>query len=129
MKNLYKRLNIPERATRQQIEFAIQHCEKELLAEDAKAVLLNTARRRVYDRNLQSLSLLASLRRELGILNAPFWDEREFGDFYDDPLAEDTRSQKALSGFNALLFENAAFRFGVIFASLVLFYMLVYFIR
>jgi hypothetical protein len=86
MKDLYKRLNVPESATEAQIRQRLPGANAEVRAA-AETILLEPRRRRVYDRNRQLLVTIAQLRFELGLNYTRFWSRREFKDFWQAPAA------------------------------------------
>lgn len=85
MKDLYKRLNVPEGATEAQIRQRLPAASAEVRAA-AEMILLEPRRRRVYDRNRQLLVTIAQLRFELGLNFTRFWSRREFKDFWRTPV-------------------------------------------
>ncbi|HEY2587881.1 MAG TPA: hypothetical protein VGI81_19210 [Tepidisphaeraceae bacterium] len=84
MKDLYKRLNVPEGATEEQIRQRLPAASVDLRAA-SEMILLEPRRRRVYDRNRQLLVAIAQLRTELGLTYTRFWSRREFKDFWPKP--------------------------------------------
>ena len=84
MKDLYKRLNVPDGATDEQIRRRLPAATAELRAA-ADTILLEPRRRRVYDRNRQLLVTIGRLRFDLGLNYTGFWSRRQFKDFWRAP--------------------------------------------
>lgn len=84
MKDLYKRLNLPEGASEDRIRNSLIRATPELRS-SAELILLDSRRRRVYDRNRELLLTIAQLRFDLGLSYTPFWSRRQFKDFWRVP--------------------------------------------
>ena len=84
MIDFYKRLNLSQGATDQQIRAAVGGAEPDVRA-GAEAILLEPRRRRVYDRNRELLLTIAQLRFDLGLNYTRFWSRRQFKDFWKVP--------------------------------------------
>lgn len=89
MKDLYKRLNVPDGATDEQIRRRLPTATAELRAA-ADTILLEPRRRRVYDRNRQLLVTIGQLRFDLGLNYTGFWSRRQFKDFWRAPAVFST---------------------------------------
>lgn len=96
MKDLYKRLNVPETATAEQIRQRLPAARADVRAA-AEAILLDPRRRPVYDRNRQLLVTIAQIRFELGLNYTRFWSRREFKDFWRAPAAASVFSAASIS--------------------------------
>lgn len=84
MKNLYKRLNIDETATEQQVREALASPAVALDPETrdaAEFVLLDPDRRAAYDRTHRVLTTVGQLRSHLGLNLKPFWARGRFRDY------------------------------------------------
>lgn len=81
MKNLYKRLNITSGATDEQVIRAINKTNNTKLKRDARHVLLNPDRKRVFNRCNNSLDRIGHLRANLGLKNSPNWALHDFSDY------------------------------------------------
>jgi curved DNA-binding protein CbpA len=71
MKDLYKRLGLPSDATEREIRVALDQAEDEALVRAGREVLLRDDRRAVYDRSRRIAHVVAELRANLGLRNAP----------------------------------------------------------
>lgn len=85
MRDLYKRLNLPDDAGEEQIRSALKTAEPDL-RESAEMILLEPRRRRVYDRNRDLLLTIAQLRFDLGLNYTRFWSRRQYKDFWKVPV-------------------------------------------
>lgn len=74
MRNLYKRLGIPESASKDQINQAIIRCKDRSLKLDAEAVLLNPRAKNLFDQTQKTLKGLTSLRKGLGLSHGSHWN-------------------------------------------------------
>ncbi len=141
MKDLYKRLNIECNASRAQIEFALEHCESDSLKDDAEHILLNAARKQVYDRNRATLELIGALRHKLRLDNTPHWDMMEYRDFTIDesiPVSRPAQQKQPqapqkpgrptvyIEEEPSFFFANPYARFWIVFGVVGLIYLLIY---
>jgi len=81
MKNLYKRLQISETASKDEVEKAIKRTNNAQLKKDATAVLLHSGRKKVYDRCHSELKRIAYMRANLGMKQGPNWQKHNFSDY------------------------------------------------
>lgn len=84
MRDLYKRLNLPDGGSDAQIRSALPNAPADL-RQSAEMILLNPRRRAVYDRNRELLQTIAELRFDLGLNYTRFWSRRQFKDFWMVP--------------------------------------------
>lgn len=84
MRDFYKRLNLPDAASEEQIRNSLRSASPDLRS-SAELILLDPRRRRVYDRNRDLLLVIAQLRFDLGLNYTPFWSRRQFKDFWRVP--------------------------------------------
>jgi hypothetical protein len=126
MKDLYKRLNINENASQQQIEQALLHCEDEQIKEDGAYVLLNAARRMVYDRNHRTLKLIGALRERMVLNNTPHWNIQEYGDYINAVVTTVHERSVSANLETPVWIENARIRFWVLFGAYVFLYVFLY---
>ena len=129
MKDLYKRLHISANATENQIRLALENCEEEFLRNDADYVLLNSARRTVYDRNFATLKLIGTLRHGLSLEQTPFWGYEEFRDFTGAdiiPVLQEHKPSVTLQAPDWI--EKDIVRFFVVFGVLVSMYAFLHFL-
>ena len=84
MKDFYKRLNLPDAASEEQVRNSLRSASPDLRS-SAELILLDPRRRRVYDRNRDLLLVIAQLRFDLGLNYTPFWSRRQFKDFWRVP--------------------------------------------
>ena len=80
MKDLYKRLHLPPDAHADDIRAALPSADPESCAA-AEFVLLNPARRKVYDRNHRVLTRIGQMRSRLALGLRPFWSHGHHQDF------------------------------------------------
>jgi hypothetical protein len=80
MKDLYKQLGVSESSGEADVRAALAGAGPEL-REAAELILLDPARREVYDRNRQVLLTIGRLRANLGLNLTRFWPRSRFGDF------------------------------------------------
>lgn len=85
MRNLYNQLKISSQASHDRIVKAIDREIRSYLKEEAKFVLLNKDRKRVYDRCNDSLIKIGKLRANLGLNHAPNWVGHNFTDYHYSP--------------------------------------------
>jgi len=85
MKDLYKQLGVGETCDESDLREAISRAPGGL-REVAEFILLNPARRAVYDRNRRVVQTIGRLRASLGLNLSRFWPRSRFGDF-TTPLA------------------------------------------
>lgn len=81
MKDLYKRLNLFPGADERVIRAQIEQCDDPALRQVARHVLLDWQRKRIYDRNRKIMRMIGQLRSNLGLLEAPFWQQADCTDF------------------------------------------------
>jgi hypothetical protein len=80
MKDLYKRLHVLPNAGETEIRAALPTADPESRA-DAEYILLNPARRKVYDRNHRVLTRIGQMRSRLALGLRPFWSHGHHQDF------------------------------------------------
>jgi len=85
MQDLYKRLNARVDASEQAIRDRLPLVDAATRSV-AQAVLLDSRRRRVYDRNREVLSTIGHIRLRLGLNYTRFWARREYRDFWQDGI-------------------------------------------
>lgn len=85
MRDLYKALDLPISATRDEILAMISRCGSETLARDAKEVLLDDQKRTIYNKNFKILKEVAKIRQDLGILDGQAWKSTQAADFNPSP--------------------------------------------
>ncbi len=83
MKDLYKQLGVDESAGESDIRVAVGTAAGEP-RDDAEFILLDPARRAVYDRNRRVLVTVGRLRANLGLNLSRFWPRSRFADFTID---------------------------------------------
>jgi hypothetical protein len=83
MKDLYKQLGVDESAGESDIRVAVGAAAGEL-RDAAEFILLDPARRAVYDRNRRVLATVGRLRSNLGLNLSRFWPRSRFADFTID---------------------------------------------
>jgi len=85
MKDLYKQLGVGEAAEESEIRAALGAVAGGAAAGElrdaAEFILLNPARRAVYDRNRRVLVTVGRLRANLGLNLSRFWPRSRFADF------------------------------------------------
>jgi hypothetical protein len=80
MRDLYKQLGVGESATAEEIRAALGAADPTTRGA-AELVLLDPARREVYDRNRRVLVTVGRLRGHLGLNLTRFWPRSRFADF------------------------------------------------
>jgi hypothetical protein len=80
MKDLYKQLGVADSVGEAEIREAVGRAAAEV-REAAAFILLDPARRAVYDRNRQVLVTVGRLRANLGLNLTRFWPRPRFADF------------------------------------------------
>ena len=92
MKDLYKQLGVDESADDSEIREAVGAAAGDL-RQAAEFILLDPARRAVYDRNRRVLATVGRLRANLGLNLSRFWPRSRFADFTIDlnPVTGGTR--------------------------------------
>ena len=83
MKDLYKQLGLSDSGDDAEIRAALGAAGPEL-REAAEFILLDPARRAVYDRNRRVLVTVGRLRANLGLNLSRFWPRSRFADFTTD---------------------------------------------
>ena len=86
MKDLYRRLGLDESADDDAVRAALAAADGET-RKAAALILLDPARRGVYDRNRRVLVTVGRLRAHLGLNLTRFWPRSRFGDFTVDLAA------------------------------------------
>jgi hypothetical protein len=84
MKDLYKQLGVGEAAEESEIRAALSTVARGAAAGELRAaefILLDPARRAVYDRNRRVLVTVGRLRANLGLNLSRFWPRSRFADF------------------------------------------------
>lgn len=84
MRNLYSRLGINQSSTPDEIRRAISSCSNATLRNDAEEVLLDTNRRRIYNKLHSVLMDIGILRASLGHNHADNWIGSEATDYTQD---------------------------------------------
>ena len=85
MRNLYKRLGISDLASQEEISQAIRKCSNDALRIDASEVLLNTNRKKSYDKIHRTLDGIGDLRASLGLNNSDNWKQSSTDDYTKTP--------------------------------------------
>lgn len=85
MRNLYKRLGISDLASQEEISQAIRQCSNDALRIDASEVLLNTNRKKSYDKIHRTLDDIGGLRASLGLNNSDNWIQGSTADYTKTP--------------------------------------------
>jgi len=80
MKDLYRRLSLPVRASEREIREAVEKCSSDTLRNSAEEILLSGLRP-AYDFAHSQLVMLGALRANLGIDNTELWAETDSSDF------------------------------------------------
>ena len=83
MNDLYKQLGVSDTGGEAEIRSALAAAAPDL-REPAEFILLDPARRAVYDRNRRVLLTVGRLRANLGLNLSRFWPRSRFGDFTTD---------------------------------------------
>ena len=81
MKDLYKQLGVDESADESHIRTALGAAAAGEVRDAAEFILLDPARRAVYDRNRRVLVTVGRLRANLGLNLSRFWPRSRFADF------------------------------------------------
>jgi len=104
MRDLYKRLRIPEDASDETIRQALPSTDAPL-RQDVEFVLLDPRRRGVYDRNRRVLVTIGKLRAHLGLTYTRLWARSDFKDFWPDLAPADPGPRKRR--VNSLMIAHA----------------------
>ena len=105
MKDLYRRLNLGEDATEQELRAALPTADP-ALRDSVKSILLDPRRRGVYDRNRRLLLAIGELRAHLGLNFTRFWARGDFKDFWKE-LAPMPPPQRAALRVDPMLIAQA----------------------
>jgi hypothetical protein len=81
MKDLYKSLGVNPTASTDEILSRISECGSPTLANDAKSVLLDEEKRRIYNKNFKILREVGRIRQDLDLLDGPAWKVSDSTDF------------------------------------------------
>ena len=84
MKDLYKQLGVSDNDGEAEIRAALAAAAAPELRDAAEFILLDPARRAVYDRNRRVLLTVGKLRANLGLNLSRFWPRTRFADFTVD---------------------------------------------
>lgn len=84
MKNLYRRIDVPNYSKPEFVEQAVESRD-DSDARLATSILLDPWKKSVYDRSLFATSRIAQARYELGLLETPHWTYADYQDFYATP--------------------------------------------
>lgn len=116
MRDLYRRLGVPQWATNEEIEAALRGRSHEFAA-DVRAALLNADRRKIYDANHVVLNQIARLRVRLDLNNGTNWNGDAAGDYsISKPVATTPHQRlstiahgaiKSVAGFLGTIFSEA----------------------
>ena len=83
MKDWYRQLGVTDSATEAEVRAALEVADASV-REPAEFILLDPARRAVYDRNRRTLLTIGRLRANLGLNLTRFWPRARFADFTVD---------------------------------------------
>jgi hypothetical protein len=97
MQDLYKRLNVKVDASEEAIRDRLALVDGATRSA-AETVLLDSRRRRVYDRNREVLSTIGHIRLSLRLNYTRFWARREYRDFWQDGIYAPPRSEPPKRG-------------------------------
>src|SRR5579863_7591622 len=106
MKDFYQRLNLLPSADDAALCRALESAEPQL-RRDAGFILLNTARRQVYDRNHRLLMTIGQLRMYLGLNYTRFWARQEYKDFAQEVIPPEKPRGRPVS---SMMIANAITR-------------------
>ena len=81
MRDLYRRLDLPQDASQEAIRSAIEACQHSALKADAQMVLQVESRRGEYDALHATLSDIGLLRARLGLTHGAYWQDSVANDF------------------------------------------------
>lgn len=84
MKNHYRRIDVPNYSLAEFVEQAIES-RNDSDTSQARAILLDPWKKKIYDRSLFATSRIAQARHQLGLLETPHWTYADYEDFYAKP--------------------------------------------